>query len=179
MQPTVLVTYATRYGSTEEVARALAESLRESSATVDVLPIPKVRSPERYDAIVLGAPLYLGHVHMDARRFLLEHRAALSQVPLAVFFLGPVRNDEKDWNGARTQVAHEMSKFPWLHPVAHQIFGGRFDPARLGFPFSLIPPLRKMRPTDVRDWPAIRAWAATLADALQSASQRQASSHSH
>ena len=68
MQLTVLVTYATRYGSTEEVAHALAESLRENTATVDVLPIQDVRSPERYDAIVLGAPLYMGHLHMDARR---------------------------------------------------------------------------------------------------------------
>ena len=49
MKLTVLVTYATRYGSTEEIAQALAETLRGSAATVEVQPIQKVHSPERYD----------------------------------------------------------------------------------------------------------------------------------
>ncbi|HEY4379548.1 MAG TPA: flavodoxin domain-containing protein [Acidobacteriaceae bacterium] len=167
MQITVLVTYATRYGSTEEVAQTVAESLRETAATVDVLPVRHVRSPEQYDAIVLGAPLYMGHLHKDALRFLNQHRRALTKVPVALFFLGPVRNDEKDWSSARSQLAHEMARFPWLEPVARQIFGGKLDPARFGFPLRLIPPLRKMKPADIRDWSAIHSWATGLAPALQ------------
>lgn len=174
MQLTLLVTYATRNGSTEEVAQAIAESLRETVATVDVLPIQKVHSPRRYDAIVLGAPLYMTRLHKDARRFLSEHRNELMHIPVALFVLGPVRNDEKDWAGARTQVAKELARFPWLKPVAQQILGGKFDPAHLGFPFRLIPPLRKMKPSDVRDWPAIRAWAGSLATTLQPAAQHPA-----
>jgi menaquinone-dependent protoporphyrinogen oxidase len=167
MKLTVLVTYATRYGSTEEIAQALAETLRESAATVEVQPIQKVHSPERYDAVVLGAPLYMGRLHKDARRFLSEHRSALTQIPVALFVLGPVHKDEKDWTGARMQLEKELAKFPWFSPVAQQIFGGKFDPANLGFPLTLIPPLRKMKASDVRDWAAIRAWASDLAVALQ------------
>lgn len=36
------------------------------------------------------------------------------------------------------------------------VFGGVIDPERLRFPFS------HMKAVDLRDWPAIRAWAAEL-----------------
>jgi menaquinone-dependent protoporphyrinogen oxidase len=41
--------------------------------------------------------------------------------------------------------------------------GGKFDPAKLRFPYNLIPALKKMPASDLRDWVAIRAWASSLA----------------
>src|ERR1035441_2169068 len=87
MEPIVLVTYATRYGSTEEVARAVAETLRERSVAVECQPIRSVHSLERYGAIVLGVPLYMGQMHKDARGFLAAHRNALTKMPVALFVL--------------------------------------------------------------------------------------------
>jgi len=158
MEPMVLVAYATRNGSTKEVAHAVAETLRQSELAVDCAPVESVRSLNGYAAVVIGVPLYMGRLHKDARRFLTTHRDALSRIPVAMFVLGPVQKDEKDWTGARGQLEKEMKKYPWLKPVASQIFGGKFDPANLGFPFTLIPPLRKMKAMDARDWMAIRAW---------------------
>jgi menaquinone-dependent protoporphyrinogen oxidase len=106
-------------------------------------------------------------LHKDARRFLSAHRSSLMKMPVALFVLGPVQKDEKDWTGARTQLKKELAKFPWFLPVSQQIFGGKFDPTKLGFPFSLIPPLRKLPARDVRDWMAIRAWASDLASTLK------------
>jgi menaquinone-dependent protoporphyrinogen oxidase len=172
LEPIVLVTYATRYGSTEEVALAVAETLRENGVSVETQPVRSVQTPERYGAIVLGVPLYMGRFHQDARRFLSAHGNALIKMPVALFVLGPVQTVEKDWAGARTQLEKELARYPWFSPVSPQIFGGKFDPLKLGFPYSLIPPLRKLPAGDARDWTAIRAWANDLVSVLQPVPQR-------
>jgi menaquinone-dependent protoporphyrinogen oxidase len=59
-----------------------------------------------------------------------------------------------------------LDGFPWLKPVAVQLFGGKFDPSRLTFPYTLIPALKRMPVSDIRDWDAIRAWANGLSMAL-------------
>jgi menaquinone-dependent protoporphyrinogen oxidase len=94
------------------------------------------------------------------------------KVPVALFVPGPVQKDEKDWIGARQQLDKELAKFLWLSPIARHIVGGKFDPAKLSFPFNLIPALRKMPASDVRDWPAIRSLAGELATTMQGVEQR-------
>jgi menaquinone-dependent protoporphyrinogen oxidase len=171
MSNPVLVAYATRYGSMQEVAEAVAATLREHGLAVDLQPARNVRSLEEYSAVVLGAPLYMARWHKDALRFLSRHRKALAgALPLAVFAGGPfMTEDEKDWQAVRAQLDQELAKFPWLTPAAIEIVGGKFDPAKLGFPWSLLPALRKMPASDLRDWPTIRAWASSLAATLQPA----------
>jgi menaquinone-dependent protoporphyrinogen oxidase len=169
MSASILVTYATRYGSTQEVAEAVAATLRECGLEVAIQPMRDVRTLEGYRAVVLGAPLYMFHWHKDALRFLSRYREAITQRPVAIFALGPVHADEKEFQGSREQLEKELAKFPWLTPAAIAIFGGKFDPQKLGFPFNLLPALKNMPASDVRDWTAIRAWASTLAAMLQPA----------
>jgi len=57
---------------------------------------------------------------------------------VAIFALGPTHTDEQELQGAREQFDKEKQKFPWLAPVALQVFGGKYDPARLRFPDSLL-----------------------------------------
>jgi menaquinone-dependent protoporphyrinogen oxidase len=174
MVTSILVTYATRYGSTQEVAEAIAATLRAQGLEVDLQPMRNVRTLEGYHAVVLGAPLYIGHWLKDAQRFLAQHRVALMQRPVALFTLGPTQADEKEWEGVRVQFAQELAKYPWLKPVASELFGGKYDPAKLHFPDSLLAklpatPLHRMPASDVRDWMAIRAWAGSLVRQLQPA----------
>ncbi len=174
MSASVLVAYATRYGSTQEVADAIAATLRERGLEVDLQPARAVQSLAGYRAVVLGAPLYMFHWHKDALRFLSQHRQALTKRPpegirVAIFALGPLNDVEKEWQEVRAQLDKEMGKFPWLTPVAVEIFGGKFDPANLRFPWNLLPALKQMPASDIRDWTAIRAWAGTLAVKIQPA----------
>lgn len=171
MERMVLVTYATRYGSTAEVAQAVAETLNNGGIPSICSPISTVRQVVRYSAVVVGAPLFVGRLHGDARRFLSAHRAHLTKIPVALFVLGPVQTDEKDWIGAQQQLDKELAKYPWLSLVGRKIVGGKFDPATLKFPLNLIPALKKMPASDVRDFPAIRRWAGDLAASLQPVSK--------
>lgn len=165
----ILVAYATRYGSTQEVAEAVAATLRERGRDTTLQPMHGVHSLEEYGAVVLGAPLYMFHWHKDALHFLERHRAVLVRQPVAVFALGPFHDDAKEYQDVRDQLDKELAKYPWLAPKAIAIFGGKFDPARLTFPHNLLPALKNMPASDVRDWTAIRAWASDLATTLQPA----------
>ena len=162
MSTSVLVGYATRYGSTREVAEAVAATLRECGLKVDLQPLRQVRTLAGYGAVVLGAPLFMFRWHKDALRFLSRHREALRQRPVAVFALGPVHDphDQQEWQDSRTQLDKALAKFPWLTPVALEMFGGKYDPEKLRFPIKML--AGKEPASDLRDWKAIRAWAAEL-----------------
>jgi len=168
MPASVLVAYATRYGSTQEVAEAVAATLRERRLEVDLRPAREVRSLESCGAVVLGTALYMFRLHKDARRFLTRHPEALSKRPVAIFAMGPFNNDEKEWQGVRAQLDKELAMFPWLTPVAQEVFGGKFDPAKLRFPYNLVPYLKRLPASDIRDWKAINTWASSIAEKLAS-----------
>jgi menaquinone-dependent protoporphyrinogen oxidase len=167
MSDSILVTYATRYGSTQEVAEAIAATLRESGLEVEIQPMRKVQTLDRFRAIVMGAPLFIGRWHIDAEKFLSQHQEALTQRPVAIFTLGQAQSKDKDWGAVHAQLDRELAKYPWLTPVAQELFGGKYDPTKLHFFDKLLAsfpasPLYQMPASDLRDWTAIRTWANKL-----------------
>lgn len=86
----ILVAYATRYGSTREVAERIGEVLGRRGAPVEVTSAESVGDLGGYSAVVLGSPYYIGKMLKPAREFLAKHRDALAALPVAVFALGPV-----------------------------------------------------------------------------------------
>jgi len=172
MTDKILVTYATRYGSTQEVAETVAEILREGGFEVDVQSMRTVRTLEGYGTVVLGAPLYVGKWPKHAHRFLLRFEEALVKLPVAIFALGPIHDDEDEILGSRVQLDTELKKYPWLKPVALEMFVGKYDPSKFHFFDRLIAsmpasPIYKMPASDHRDWVAIHIWAGKLVSTLQ------------
>jgi menaquinone-dependent protoporphyrinogen oxidase len=171
MSTSVLVAYATRYGSTQEVAEAVTATLRECGLSVDLRPAHEVDTLTRYNAVVLGAALYMFRWHKDALRFLSRHRKALMERPVAIFALGPTHNpyDEKEWLNSNTQLDKGLAKFPWLKPIAREMFGGKYDPTKLRFPLNLFAGAEPE--SDLRDWTAISSWTNELALKLENTSK--------
>jgi menaquinone-dependent protoporphyrinogen oxidase len=169
METKILVAYASKHGSTQEIAEAVAQTLREQGLAVDLQAVRSVRTLAGYRAVVLGAPLYIFHWHKDALQFLSRNRSVLEGgMPAAVFAGGPFgKGDEQEWQEVRRQLEGELAKFPWFKPAAVELVGGRFDPTRLRFPYNLIPALKQMPASDLRDWGAIRTWAINLAEQFQ------------
>jgi menaquinone-dependent protoporphyrinogen oxidase len=166
MSAKVLVAYGTRYGSTEEVAEAVAATLEEQGLEVEVEPARAVRSLDGYGAVVLGTPLYMGALHKDVRALLERSRAALERTPFALFALGPIKADD-GVDGSREQLFTALARVPMPTPVATAVFVGTYDPARLGFKDKMIAalpasPLHGETAHDDRDWEAIRGWARAL-----------------
>ena len=156
----ILIAYATKHGSTHEVAEAIAARLAAAGVEAHTLAANRVRSLDEYQAVVLGAPLYMGRWHADARAFLHRFADELAGRPLAVFALGPLKDDPEQWEGARKQFYAALARFPGVEPVSVGLFGGAIVPETLHFPFSRIPA------GDLRDWDAIEEWSARLPDAL-------------
>jgi menaquinone-dependent protoporphyrinogen oxidase len=103
------------------------------------------------------------------------HRASVRYGTHCARTLGPLGTDEREIMEARNELDEELEKYPWLIPVALEIFGGKYDPAQLRFSDRLIAklpasPIHGMPPSDVRDWTAIRSWAGDLAQQLRSSS---------
>lgn len=163
MTKTVLVAYATSYGSTQEVAQFISEALQNDGIHTEVQSVKKVKTLSIYHGVVLGAPLYMFRWHADALNFLSRNQNSLTSLPVAIFALGPFHNKEEELVSAREQLDKELAKFPWLKPSALEVFVGKFDPAKLRFPYSMMPPLKKMPASDERDWNAIKAWAENVA----------------
>jgi menaquinone-dependent protoporphyrinogen oxidase len=164
----VLVAYGTRYGSTREVAEAVAATLGEQGIGTDVKPAREVRCLDGYDAAVLGTPLYMGALHKEVRALLEKNRAAFEHLPLALFALGPIKADE-GLDASREQLSTALAKLPMPTPVSTAVFVGAYDPARLGFKDRMIAalpasPLHGETAHDERDWDAIRAWACGVAN---------------
>lgn len=165
MSKSILVAYATRYGSTQESAEGIAQVLRELEYQVVLAPMREIRTVEPYNAVVMGAPLQMFKWHKDAHHFLSRYRRALTEMPVAVFALGPLHRAENEIQEARAQLDKELAKYPWFHPRVIQIFVGRLDPTKLHFPFSLF--ASKMPASDEMDWDAIRVWADRLPEILE------------
>ena len=162
----VLVAYATRYGSTAEVAEAVGARLSERGLAVDVKPVKEARPDDGYDAVVFGAPFYVGNLLKDAQKWLEQQRPALEKRPVAIFALGPTSAAD-DLAEASKQLAKALEKLPWLHPVCAQMFVGKYDPAKVRGCDKILTklpasPLHGLGPHDDRDWDAIAAWADEL-----------------
>jgi menaquinone-dependent protoporphyrinogen oxidase len=158
MELSVLIAYGTKRGSTREVAEALGDELARLGFSVTSAPVGEIEDLTPYDAVVVGGALYMGRWHPDAVAFLSRHRVALAQRPLALYAMGPRTTEPKDVSDARKQLDHSVARVTGLHPVDVTIFGGVVDPAKLRFPLNRLPA------SDARDWEAIRAWAAAVAD---------------
>jgi menaquinone-dependent protoporphyrinogen oxidase len=169
MSESVLLAFATSCGSTQEVAEAAADTMRKQGLQVDVKPMRETGSLEGYGSVILGAPLYMFRWHKDARRFLSQNSESLKDKPTAVFALGPFNDEEKEFREARGQLDKELARHPWFSPVAVEVFGGKFDPALLRFPYNVVPGLKRLPVTDIRDWEAIRGWVTGVISKLQRA----------
>src|SRR3970282_2633114 len=87
MNDKILVTYASRAGSTGGVAEAIGKTLAESGAQVEVRPMKDVKDLAPYRAVVVGSAIQGGRWLPEAMRFMQTHRAALAQKPFAAFLV--------------------------------------------------------------------------------------------
>lgn len=155
----VLVAYATKLGSTQEIAETIGRVIRESDAglEVDVLAARDVADVTAYDAVILGSALYAAHWQRDANRFVTRHLAELQGRPAWLFSSGPL-DRSADWGRLPVAPAVALTTDP-IGARDHRTFGGR-----LLADAPVDPQVLATHPVgDFRDWDAIRAWAQGIA----------------
>jgi len=164
---TVLVTYASKRGSTAEIAGTIAATLRRAGLGVECEPAQAVRALEPYDAVVLGSAVYMKRWQGDARHFLKKHRKALRQMPFWVFSSGPVGDPAKD-NLDWVEPPKFAAKIEEMGARGHAVFGGRAPAEPRGMMEKAMVNGIPAEYRDRRDWNQIRAWAEGVASELSS-----------
>jgi menaquinone-dependent protoporphyrinogen oxidase len=184
----VLVAYATKHGSTAELADWIADEVREAGADVDVSPVTAAPPLAGYDAVVLGGPMIMGW-HKDARRYLKQHAGELSGKPTALFITAasltetgeeqidgiPVTKDpwlvkeprdraklsyKENYAVPQHYLKDAFEAAPGLRPVAAAFFGGSLDLTTMNLFEKLFVMLAiRATPGDARNQKAVRAWA--------------------
>lgn len=155
---TVLVAAASRHGSTDELARAIASVIAGHGLRVDVRRLADVDTVMPYDALVLGSAVYMGSWLEDARQFLEEHGEAIRTRPTWLFSSGPVGEAMAAFDGSALVAATGARD--------HHLFGGRLVRASLGPGERVIARLVRARDGDHRDWATATAWATAIARTL-------------
>jgi menaquinone-dependent protoporphyrinogen oxidase len=177
----ILVAYASRHGATRGIAERIARTLERSGLEVTLRPVHDTGPIDGYDAFVIGSAAYMGGWLGDATAFVRRHRDVLVLRPVWLFSSGPIGTDLVDAKGRDQLQASEPKEFEEfarvIRPREQRVFFGAYDPDTRAVGLAegfmarfmrLAPAVRKALPAgDFRDWPAIEAWAESIARDLQ------------
>lgn len=163
----VLVAFASKRGSTEEIARAVARGLEEEGLTVDCREAAEVRDLSPYRAVVLGSAVYIKRWRGDAKGFLRRHGRTLARRPFWVFSSGPVGDPEQQADATWLEPPRIVKKVEALGAREHVVFGGRVPTDPHGPMERTMAQNTPDEYRDRRDWDEIRAWASGIAADLR------------
>jgi len=157
----ILVAYASKAGSTGEVAGFIGQVLCESGAVVDIRLAKEVSDLSPYQAVVVGSAIRMGRWLPEAIKFVERYQAVLKTLPLAYF---QVSGFLKEGTPERRQeaAAYLAPVRALVAPVSEGLFAGKMDYSRLSFLDRMIARIAGSVEGDWRDWDAIRAWAVSL-----------------
>lgn len=171
MDTKILVTYASKYGATKEIAERIGDVLNQTGLQVDVFPIDGRRDLTSYQAVILGSAVYIGKWQKEAVAFVQIHEKALSERPVWLFSSGPTGD------GDPVELVEGWRLPAELQPVVNRIrprdiavFHGYINPDKLNFIENwAIKSLVKKPIGDFRDWDSIVTWATTISSSLLNA----------
>lgn len=167
MHAHVLVTYASKYGSTKQIAEHIVQILRQATLKTDLQPVDDIHNLADYTAVILGSAVYAGRWLNDAVYFLKNHEAELTHRDVWFFSSGPTGSGDpvalmKGWHfpTAQQPIADR------IHPHDMALFHGAIDTERLNLAERLIIRGVGAPVGDFRDWSMIEAWARGIAHTL-------------
>ena len=157
----VLLTWGSKRGGTEGIARILGDELQQRGFEVALLPPRLASRAEKFDAAIVGGALYANRWHAAARRFVRRQQEHLRRVPVWLFSSGPLDDSaDREPLPPTRQVQVLMAM---VGAQGHATFGGRLAADARGFPASAM---ARKHAGDWRNQERIRAWAGQIAQAL-------------
>ncbi len=158
----VLVAYASRYGSTAEVAQAIADELCRRGQAAEVRSVEEVTDLSAYSAVVIGSAIRMARWLPAATAFVQTHQAALGQMPMAFFTVHMLALDDSSASRQK-RAEYTAAERAMVKPVAEAFFAGKIDVKQLNFVERLMFKTTGSPGGDLRDWQSIRDWTDTVA----------------
>lgn len=156
----ILVAYASKYGSTREVAEHLAARLTDLGQDAAARPVGEITSLGSPSAVVVGSPIYNGAWLPEATAFVTGNADALAEMPTWLFSVGPLGADY-DAPEVDIGVVSEL-----VSPTDQAVFFGALDQETLDDADKTAMTASGASAGDFRDWDAITAWAEAIAGEL-------------
>jgi menaquinone-dependent protoporphyrinogen oxidase len=159
----VLVSAASRHGSTTELAETIAQTLRDHGVEAIVRDPSDVGSIDEFDAVVLGSAVYAGRWLPPIKSLIDREAVRIRARPVWLFSSGPLGDPPKP--------IEEPADVAILLNVTgardHRVFAGRMDRASLGLAERAILAVVRAPAGDFRPWPEVTAWATEIAATLR------------
>jgi menaquinone-dependent protoporphyrinogen oxidase len=162
----VLVTYASKHGSTKEIAEVIARDLSETGIMTDLIPAREVSSIGEFDSVIIGSAIYVGQWQKDALDLVERTEPVLKTKHVWLFSSGPIGDDP--YPVEEPPITRQLVERTGA--IEHQSFTGKLDRTALGFGERMIATVVRAPEGDFRDWDAIRAWAEYIARHLRETS---------
>jgi len=162
-----LVAYASKHGSTAEIAKTIATMLHDNRLEVDFHEVTGVTALAEYDAVVLGSAIYSQSWMPEMMDFLTRRAQLLAQTPVWVFSSGPTgKGETTDLLEGWTTPAQLQPVINTIDPREVVVFHGRLDLRRLTLAELMLVKAYGGPLGDYRQWDAIKLWAQKIRDAI-------------
>jgi len=163
MQDKILIAYATKMGSTAEIAKYISQILEDKGFAVDLLPVAQVKEVEKYQKIYLGSPIYLGKWKKAARKFIKQQQTVLQNKEV-YFWLSCMSLAEDDAAKSAAVEGYLATERQLLSPLSEGRFAGKLEREKLSFLERKMIKAVGSPLGDFRNWDEIAAWTnSTLA----------------
>jgi menaquinone-dependent protoporphyrinogen oxidase len=161
MEKRVLITYASKYGSTGGVADAIGKELCSRDVDADVVLIKNAINIGSYQGVVIGSAIYRGQWLSEAVDFIKNNREILRQLPVTYFLVCMTLSQPTEEKRAEASAYMDpvLKAVPEIRPVGIGTFAGALDYSNLSWPYKMILKSKGSPEGDFRDWNAIRDWA--------------------
>ena len=161
MEKKVLVTYASKYGSTGGVADAIGKELCTKDVAADVVLIKNAGNISSYQGVIIGSAIYRGKWMSEAIDFVKKNQEILRQMPVAYFLVCMTLSQPTERKRAEvlSYMDPVLKAVPEIKPVGIGTFAGAMDYNNLSWLNKKILKSKGSPEGDFRDWNAIRTWA--------------------
>ncbi len=170
MRNRMLIAYASKYGSTVEIAEYIGQVLRDMGSEVDVRSVNVVNEISQYQSVVIGSATRMDKLLSDAVKFAKNHEPDLRRAKTAYFVVGVTMKQDTPEN--REKVKGFLEPLCRIQePISIGLFAGKIDYSKVGFFWKVFAKLDRsglMEEGDFRNWDAIGKWAIEIAPALMS-----------
>jgi menaquinone-dependent protoporphyrinogen oxidase len=167
MNNKILVAYASRHGSTAQIADRIHRHFKDAGISADIYPINSVDSLKGYTTVIIGSAVYVGQWRKDAGRFLKKNIEPLQEKDVWIFSTGPT--GEGDPSKLLKGWIMPKSLLPLANKIGAKeitVFHGYVDPEKLtGLQRFMVNKI-DAPVGDFRDWKMIDNWAKKIIKSL-------------